>query len=126
MSRVDGRIFELDRNTFDDAGAEMVSFRRTGWLNNGTYNRKVCDQFYVKVKRGEGELGTLMIRWRDDGRAEWGKWFEVALSPVGDRDFVSKNNRFGMYRSRQYEFRISGAADLVLVGVDTEMRGLSS
>ena len=126
MSRLDGRIFELDRNTFDDAGNEMISYRRTGWLNNGTYNRKVCDQLYVKVKRGEGDIGTLMIRWRDDGRAEWGNWFEVALSPIGDRDFVSKNNRFGMYRSRQYEFRISGAADLVLVGVDTEMRGLSS
>lgn len=126
MSRVDGKIYELDRSTFDDAGSEMVSFRRTGWLNHGTYNRKVCDQFSIKCKAGGSDVGTLLIRWRDDGREEWNNYVEVALSPVGLRDFHAGMNRMGMYRSRQYEFRLSDNADLVLVGADAEMRGLSS
>ena len=126
QSRLDGKIYELDRNTFDDDGAEMVSYRRTGWINHGTYNRKVCDQFYVKCKAGMSNIGTLLVRWRDEGREEWGAWVDIPLQPVGQRDFIAKTNRFGMYRSRQYEFRLSDNADLVLVGVDTELRGLSS
>lgn len=126
MSRVDGHIYELDRNIFNDAGNAMVAYRRTGWINNGTYNRKICDQFYVKCKAGESDTATLMVRWRAEGNQEWGNWFEINLSPVGNRDFLSKNNRFGMYRSRQYEFRLSDNVDLVLVGVDTEIRTLSS
>jgi len=126
MSRVDGKIYELDRATFDDDGNEMVSYRRTGWLNHGTYNRKICDQFYVKCKAGMSNIGTLLVRFRDEGREEWGNWIEVPLTPVGQRDFLAKMNRFGMYRSRQYEFRLSDNADLVLVGVDAELRGLSS
>jgi hypothetical protein len=126
MSRVDGKIYELDRNTYTDDGSEMVSFRRTGWLNHGTYNRKICDQFYVKCKAGGSDIATLLVRWRSEGNAEWSNWMEMKLSPVGKRDFLAKNNRFGMYRSRQYEFRITDNADLVLCGVDVEIRGLSS
>jgi hypothetical protein len=126
MSRVDGKIYELDRATFNDDGNEMVSYRRTGWLNHGTYNRKVCDQFYVKCKAGASNIGTLILRFRDEGNEEWSNWITVPLQPVGQRDFLAKMNRFGMYRSRQYEFRLTDDADLVLVGVDTELRGLSS
>lgn len=126
MSRMDGKIYELDRSTFNDDGNEMVSYRRTGWLNHGTYNRKVCDQFYVKCKAGASNIGTLILRFRDEGNEEWSNWITVPLQPVGQRDFLAKMNRFGMYRSRQYEFRLTDDADLVLVGVDTELRGLSS
>lgn len=126
MSRIDGKIYEMDRSTFDDDGREMVSYRRTGWMNHGTYNRKSCDQLYVKVKAGASNTTSLLLRWRDEGREEWSKFMELKLSPVGKRDFISKNNRFGIYRSRQYEFRISDGADLVLVGADAELTGLSS
>lgn len=126
MSRVDGKIYELDRATFDDDGIEMVSYRRTGWINNGTYNRKICNQFYIKCKAGMSDVGTLLVRFRDEGREEWGPFMEIALSPIGLRDFTAKLNRLGMYRSRQYEFRLSDNTDLVLCGVDTELRWLTS
>jgi hypothetical protein len=126
MSREDGKIYEMRRDVYDDDGLEMVSFRRTGWIDHNTFNRKICDQFYVKCKAGESDIATLLVRWRADGGEEWSKYMELLLSPVGDRDFLSKNNRFGMYRTRQYEFRISDNADLVLVRVDAEIRGLSS
>jgi hypothetical protein len=126
MSRVDGKIYEMRRDVYTDAGAEMVSYRRTGWIDHGTLNRKICDQFFVKCKAGQSDPATLLVRWRDDGREEWSPYMELTLSPVGQRNFISKNNRFGMYRSRQYEFRITDDADLVLVSVDTEIRGLKS
>jgi hypothetical protein len=126
MSRIDGKIYELRRDVFTDDGEEMVSFRRTGWLDHGTFNRKICDQFFVKCKAGQADPAKLLIRWRDDGREEWSPFMELTLSPVGQRNFISKNNRFGMYRSRQYEFRISDNADLVLVSIDAEIRGLKS
>lgn len=126
LSRLDGAVYEMRRDFFQDNEQKMISYRRTSWENHGTFNRKICDQFYVKCKSGTASPATLMVRWRDDGRSEWSNFMEMQLAPVGDRDFLSKNNRFGMYRSRQYEFRISDNADLVLVSVDTEMRGLSS
>jgi hypothetical protein len=126
MSRLDGKIYELRRDVYTDSTNPMVSFRRTGWLNHGTFNRKICDQFYIKCKAGTSDNATLMVRWRDEGREEWGNYMEVSLSPIGVRDFLAKINRMGMYRSRQYEFRFTDNADLVLCGVDVELRLLSS
>lgn len=126
LSRSDGKVYELRRDVFNDAGNEMVSYRRTPWINHGTFNRKKCDQFYVKLKTGETDNAVMLLRWRSDGRLEWGNYMELAMSPMGNRDFISKNNRFGIYRSRQYEFRLSDNADMALISVDIEVRGLSS
>lgn len=126
LSRVDGTVYELSRDEAQDAGQEMVAYRRTGWMNHGTFNRKTCDQFYLKCKAGEADVATLLLRWRDDGRSEWSRWVEITLSPIGIRDFLAKLNRFGTYRSRQYEFRLTDNVNLVLVSADCELRGLSS
>lgn len=117
MSRLDGKIYELDRNVFDDAGNKMVSYRRTGWIDhNNAWKRKRSTAMYIKVKCGSSDDALLMLRWRDDGRQEWSTFMDVPLSPVGHYDFMAKLNRMGMYRSRQYEFRLSDNADLVVVG----------
>jgi hypothetical protein len=126
QSRIDGRIYELSRDLYTDDGHPMRTFRRTGWINHDTYNRKRCDQFYVKAKCGASDNATLLVRYRDDGRAEWSMSIEIPLQPLGNGQFLAKMNRFGMYRSRQYEFALSDAADLVLTGVDVELTVMSS
>ena len=126
QSRMDGKIYELRRDLFTDDGQVMQSFRRTTWIDHGTYNRKRCDQFYIKVKCGQADNAVMLLRYRDDGRQEWSQYLEIPLLPLGDGQFMAKMNRFGQYRSRQYEFLLSDDADMALVSVDVELTGMSS
>lgn len=135
MSRIDGKIYELSRDVFTDDGNEIVSFRRTGWIDHGNaWKRKRSDQFYMKCKvkeqvidpaTGEIEKVTMLLRWRDNGNPVWSSYVEIPLNPDYQGDCLVKMNRFGMYRSRQYEFRLSDNIDMVLVGATetvTELR----
>ena len=126
MSRVDGQIYELDRNSFTDAGAQMVSYRRTGWIDHGLiFNRKRSNQLYIKVKMfaQDGVTSpTLMFRWRDDGNPVWSQYLHLPLDPNFQGDCLIKLNRMGMYRMRQYEFRISDNVDLALVAATEDLQ----
>ena len=129
MNRVNGQIYELDRNTFTDADRQLVSFRRTGWIDQGmSWNRKRSNQLYIKVKvfaQDDATSPTLLFRWRDDGNPNWSTYMELPLDPNFQGDCLIKLNRMGMYRMRQYEFRLSDNVDLALVAASemiTEMR----
>jgi hypothetical protein len=124
QSRVDGKIYELDRNTYDDDGNIMLSYRRTGWIDRGTWNRKRIPQLYIKGKVNPIDLDNpamLQFRWRDNGNPTWQPLVEISLNPDEQGNFVVPMNRMGMYRSRQYEFRISDNVDMVLVGANEEV-----
>lgn len=125
-SRIDGTIYELKRDAFNDNGSTMVSYRRTGWLNNGTHNLKQVNDLTLKVKSGLSNDGKLLVRWRDDGREEWCKYQEIDTGPVAKREFIKRLQRCGRYRSRQYEFRISDNSDLVLVSAESDIEALST
>jgi hypothetical protein len=122
MSRVDGKIYELSRSAFDDAGTEMISYRRTGWVDCGIGSqRKRCDQFYVEGKPGLTNTPSLMIRSRDNGNNEWSKYKTLAFY----KNTVEPMNRQGTFRTRQWEFRIPSDTDTILVsayGAFTELK----
>jgi hypothetical protein len=124
QSRVDGKIYELDRNVFNDDANPMVSYRRTGWIDRGTWNRKRVSQLVVKGKvypNNASPTSTLMFRWRDNGSPVWSNYVDISLNPDTQGNFVVPMNRMGMYRSRQYEFRLSDNVDLVLVGATEDV-----
>jgi hypothetical protein len=118
QSRVDGKIYEISRSVFTDDGNPMVSYRRTGWIDYGTWKRKRISQMFVKGK--VYPLGatsyTMQLRWRDDGSPTWSPLLDLSLNPSAQGDFTFPLNRMGMYRSRQYEFRVSDNIDMILVG----------
>jgi hypothetical protein len=124
QSRIDGKIYELDRNVFRDDTNPMVSYRRTGWIDRGTWNRKRVSQLVVKGKvypNNASPTSTLMFRWRDNGSPVWSNYVDISLNPDTQGNFVVPMNRMGMYRSRQYEFRRSDNVDLVLVGATEDI-----
>lgn len=126
MSRVDGKIYVLDRNTFTDADRTLVSYRRTGWIDHGMiFNRKKSIQLYVKVKvfaQDSATTPTLLMRWRDDGNPTFCQFLELPLNPDYQGDCLVKLNRMGMYRTRQYEFRISDNIDLALIAATEDIQ----
>jgi hypothetical protein len=61
------------------------------------------------------------MRWRSDGFPEWSKYMELKIEANQQNDHFCKLNRMGMYRSRQYEFVMTDAADLALVGMEEDV-----
>ena len=121
MSSVDGKIYEMSRSVFSDAGNPMVSYRRTGWLDHGnTSTVKHSNELTLKVKTFANDGVTspkLLLRWRDDGYPIWSNYVHIDLDPAYFGDFVATLSRMGQYRSRQYEFRLSDEVDMALVNV---------
>lgn len=125
QSRADGKIYEVDRDTFTDDSAIMVSYRKTGWIDHETWSRKRCHRLIVKAKvfSTSETTTTLSVRWRNDGNPVYENWVSVSLNlnPSNQGIFTIPITRMGMYRSRQYEFRLSSDQDLVLVGATEEI-----
>jgi hypothetical protein len=115
MSRVDGRIFELDFGTNTDGDAPTKSYRRTIWEEHGRASRKRSDRLKLKVKTGSTINGALYLRWADDGSEEWSNYMEIELGPIGKRDFIIDLPQMGMYESRRYEISITDDAELVFL-----------
>lgn len=120
QSRVDGKIYELSRNAFDDAGALMIPYRRTGWLDMGSDHRKRLAQFYIKGKPGLSEDTRLMFRYQEDGRNEWSSFTELAF----DAESVERLTNQGTFRTRRYEFRLPSGSDTVLVSAQGSLMEL--
>ena len=123
MSRVDGKIYELSRNAMDDAGAEMISYRRTGWFDAEVSDtRKRCDQFYVKAKPGVTDVVKLMIRSRDNGVKTWSRFTELNFQ----NNTVEPMNRQGTFRTRQWEFRIPAGVDAIIMSAKGSFKELKN
>ena len=128
QSRNDGKLYEVSREFFSDAGYIIRAARRTGWIDWDTYfKRKRSDQLFIKMKTGQQNGSPkVLMRWRSDGRQEWSNYLELPMYPAGQQDFLAKLNRFGIYRARQYEFVLSDAADLALCEFQEEFTLLRS
>jgi hypothetical protein len=46
---------------------------------------------------------------------------DISLNPDSQGNFIIPLNRMGMYRARQYEFRLSDNVDLVLIGATEDV-----
>ena len=120
----DGIVYQFSRDVYQDAGEEIRTLIRTGWINHGTSRRKRCKQLYVKVKAYRPADTTLLMRWRDDGRPEWSPYLNLPLEATSEQTHYAKLNRFGIYRSRQYEFVLTDNSDLALMGLLEEIEEL--
>jgi len=124
MSRLDGKIYEFDRNVHEDDGRPIKSYRRTIWEDHGAGNRKRATRLRIKIKTGATVTGAAFLRFADNGAEEWSPYIELPLYPEGKRDFVLDLTRMGQYVSRRYEVSITDDADLCLVWVDEDVEAL--
>lgn len=119
-----GNVYQMDRNVYQDAGNEIRTLIRTGWINHGSARRKRSNQLYVKLKSYSPTPATVLMRWRDDGRPEWSTFMELPVGSESEQTQFAKLNRMGMYRSRQYEFVMTDNADLALCGMSEDVEEL--
>lgn len=120
----DGKIYTFSRNVFQDAGTTIRTLVRTGWLNHGTNKRKRSNALFLRVKAYSATAGSLLYRFRDDGRPEWSSHIEVPLGSESQEQHINVMRRGGIYRSRQYEFQVTDNIDLALVSLGEDVTSL--
>lgn len=116
-----GDLYELSRDVYDDAGTPIRSSIRTGWIDHGTWDRKRSDQLIIKLQGYTSQDAKILLRWRSDGFPEWSTAVELDIKANSQNDHFAKLNRMGMYRSRQYEFIMTDAANLALIGMKEDV-----
>lgn len=116
-----GGLYEFSRQVYSDDGNPIRSSIRTGWLDHGTSDRKRSDQLIIKLQGYNPNPASILLRWRSDGFQEWSVPLELRIEANQQNDHYCKLNRMGMYRSRQYEFIMTDAADLALVSMEEDL-----
>jgi len=117
----DGSLYEFSRENYSDDGNPIRSSVRTGWIDHGTWDRKRSDQLIIKLQGYAHTDSTILLRHRSDGFPEWSTTIEIKIAANQQNDHFCKLNRMGMYRSRQYEFIMTDANDLALIGFDEDV-----
>jgi hypothetical protein len=121
-----GNIYAHSRTTYQDAGEDIRTLVRTGWIDHGTSHRKRSNRLIVKVKAYNPSAATVLLRHRDDGRPEWGPFMELAIGSESEQTHFIQIPRMGIYRSRQYEIVMTDNADLAFCGIQEEVEALKN
>ena len=118
-SRVDGKIYDMSFDNYDDDGDAIRFVKRTGNISHGTTLKKRSNQLLWRATSGkgrsDGSTGYFSFRFRDDGRKVWSNERQVSLGALGEYKNRKKFMRLGMYETRQYEIVHSDIAPFTLI-----------
>jgi hypothetical protein len=131
-SRVDGKVYKMSHDYYDDAGNTVRKLRRTGHIDHDTFQRKRSREIILKLKRGVGKTDNLdpndefsmpyaTIKWRDNGNSVWKKERAIPLNRIGDTEFIHRMRAMGVYKTRQYEIVVTDKTDFILVGGEEDV-----
>ena len=118
-----GKVYYLDNSTYQDNSTTLKTLIRTEHINWGTESRKkFCNRLTLRVKRtnvpNAASAVTMYCRYRDDGKTSWCTEKEITLGDIGDTEFIGKVKRLGSYKSRQWEFYVTGNAALTIASIE--------
>lgn len=120
----DGNVYTFNRDLYKDSDSTIRTLIRTGWIDHGTWRRKRSNRLLIKVKAYRPGDAKFLVRWRDDGRPEWGNYQEISLKSTDEQTHNSTLTQMGMYTTRQYEFMMTDDADLALMGLQEDVTEL--
>jgi len=124
-----GVIACLDSNSRVDmtgaATSEPFKFlRQTGFIDNGSSQKKRLEKLAFRAKRGADGLTTnpkLMLRYRNNGSSQWSNTREIDLGAVGETSHQIKLFRLGIYESRQFEISATDDMSIVLSNAEADI-----
>jgi hypothetical protein len=109
-----GTIAELRLDANTDMGTTIKAVARTGFLNRGTFSRKLCQRVRTQF-RGDipntDPSQVVELRYRDDLGA-----FKPAIRWTPDQQPVAQKYNLGMYRQREWELEWSGGGSFAMTG----------
>lgn len=113
-----GKIYTASRSVYTDDGDAIRTYRRSGFIDHGTSQRKRSAEIITKTKRGQGNSSVSdpqwWMKWRNDAGA-WSNEHYRSLGQVGQHELINRFLRLGQYRVRQYEVGCSDDCDFVFI-----------
>jgi len=67
----------------------------------------------------------FQIRWRNDGKSDWGPWYDMPLNGKDGGFNITTLRRMGMYRTRQYEIKHDDQTSFFLSNLEEDVTVLS-
>lgn len=123
-----GTVWKFSDTLKTDAGGIFVRQRTFSNRDLGLSVRKQSNYLKVNMNRNvapnyAGTISetnpTLELRWKDDDKG-WSEWRRNPLGVRGTGKFYSDFRRLGIYRTRQYELRMSDPAECSIVSIETD------
>ena len=124
----DGRIYEMDLDTYTDDGDPIVRQRRLPVLADGRrWVRHI--QLEVDFERGVGLDGappegvdpTITMQYSDDHGKTWSDERDAAMGALGAYETRAIWRRLGRSRNRVYEITITDPVKVSLIGAEIEL-----
>jgi hypothetical protein len=113
--RLNAKLFKINKEYYENDGQEIRTLIRTPSISWGTPTRKFVKKLMIGAQRtvaspesASSFVTKILVRWRDDGKANWSPWRETILTPLGRTTWNIELNRCGSYISRQYEIAMLG------------------
>ncbi len=121
----EGKIYELDENTYDNDGEIMRMLGRSGHIDK--FGESRCDNIRVRLKRGvvaEGATEPLFClrAIRDNGKKT--RWRRKSLGTAGKKDMVIEFGGMGCAHTWQFEYFVTDAAEVEVVKMEVQMTPL--
>lgn len=116
-----GKLYELDLDTFDEDGDLLISRAITPTLW-GESNRTTMPRFQVDMEAGpglttgQGSDPQIMLDWSDDGGRTWSNELWTTLGKKGEYRAIAEWRRLGMFERRNMRVSISDPIKRVLLG----------
>lgn len=112
-----------------DNGESIVLERVTGHLDWKIPRRKRARYLHLRVKRGGGEIHPstpqLMVRWKDDNK-NWSQEHYFDLGAIGETEISRRILCSGIFRTRQFEFKVSDNVPISFISAQIEIEELLS
>jgi hypothetical protein len=134
---LNGNIYALDLNTYDDNGAVQKWLRSWRALPTGENNLKRTAQHSLQLdcesgvglNTGQGDNPQVMLRWSDDGGHTWSNEHWVSMGKIGQYFRRAIWRRLGMtmkLRDRVYEVSGTDPVKIVILGAELIASGTNA
>jgi hypothetical protein len=131
MDHSNGKIYELDFDTYTDDGEVIQRRRTTAMIHGGLYGVPGKELFFDQVEfvlqtgegiaSGQGSDPVLMVRFSDDSGRTWSaeEWYEVGKGGDYHKRVVMQNQ--GRAHGRIYELVYSEPTPFALIDANAEI-----
>lgn len=112
LDSIQGKIWELDPDTFDEGGNPLVAERVTAYAHNNQNAMLLPELEYVfdtgnGLASGHGSNPIVEFCYSDDFGRTWSNWRQASLGKTGKYGQRVRFRGLGKFRNRAFRHRIS-------------------
>ena len=119
-SRLAATLYEMDLDTYEDAGAELIRSRTTNIYHN---NNHIMDwhELIIDLSPAVGNLVNpgkepqIILRYSNDGGQTFVGYLTAPLGKIGETQHRVAFKNLGSSRNRVYKIEFSDATDFVII-----------